>query len=378
MCCSAWPATFSRTITGTWEVMVDDRLMHVLWYQNRVGSGAQGGFNRQIFDVLVRARLSDPRSSLAQYAGVMEANGITEQEIENKVASIEGRSARVVEPVAQKAELSGKGNCLIIPLLGKWESIRLLNTYDTPNLLEDISKSLVMPIQHSPPGSLSLTASFGGTGGGIVFLQFDIYDIVLAERAADIPQVLAQINPQKRPEVNDAVFGMLDRWYMCPVAVCCFNDSQSGEAKPLGFAFEPLYPDKLVVYTLDGHDGKPPNPNTLVKVDHDIFVGSYLMKAASHARVSYSDDIPAHLSPYILRDILGMQIKDKRMENGDFLFSTEQVRKGVFQGLRSLPPMAPSGIPRLGHMAVRDYAYVSDEGSPGWIEPPPWANPPPS
>ncbi|MCC7530503.1 MAG: hypothetical protein IT342_18405 [Candidatus Melainabacteria bacterium] len=344
--------------------MVDDRLMHVLWYQNRVGSGAQGGFKRQIFEILVHARMSDPRSSLAQYAGVMEANGITLQEIENKVARIEGRAPTVLEPAAQKDEPSGKGNCLIIPLLGKWESIRLLNTYDTPNLLEDISKSLVMPIPDNAPRSLSIAAGFGGTGGGIVFLQFDIYDIVLAERAADIPAVLAQINPQKRPEVNDAVFGMLDRWYMCPVAVCCFNGSQSGEAKPLGFGFEPLYPDKLVVYTLDGHDGKPPDPTKLVKVDHDIFVGSYLMKAASHARVSYSDNIPAHLNPYVLRDILGVQIKDKRMENGDFVFSTEQVRKGFFQGLRSLPPMAPAGLPRLGHMAVREYAYVSDERSP--------------
>ncbi len=120
-------------------------------------------------------------------------------------------------------------------------------------------------------------------------MKFDIYDIVIAERPGDIPAALSQIRPEKRPKVNDAVFGMLDRWYGCPVAVCCFNDAQSGEAKPLGFAFEPLYPDKLVVYTLDAHDGNPPDPNKLVSVDHDIFVGSYLMKANSHAKIEFTD-----------------------------------------------------------------------------------------
>ena len=37
MCVSAWPAIFSKTITGTWEVLVDGKLQHVIWYQNRIG-----------------------------------------------------------------------------------------------------------------------------------------------------------------------------------------------------------------------------------------------------------------------------------------------------------------------------------------------------
>ena len=304
MCCSAWSATFSRTITGTWEVLVEGRLTHVLWYQNRVGYG-------------------------------QDTNG---------------------PPLTSK---QSKGNCLIIPLLGTWESIRLLNTFDTPNLLEDISESLAYPVEDLSPMLGAPQASAFGSGGGMIFLQFDIYDIVLAERACDIPSVLSQINPEKRPEVNDAVFDMLNRWYDCPVAVCCFNDSQNGEAKPLGFAFEPLYPDKLVVYTLDAHDGKPPDPNRAVEVDHDIFVGSYLMQAERRARVKYSDSIPQHLSPYVLPEVLGMPIRSMLMENGDFVFSKEDVRKGIFQGVRSLPPKAPSGVPRRGHKAERDYAYIS-------------------
>lgn len=363
MCCSAWPARFSRTITGTWEVMVEGRLTHVLWYQNRVGGGSQdqssygAGVRAQVFEVLVRASISGS-SNFEGRDSVLQVNNITEQEIENEVAKRQGRPAAIIKEKPAEEKSSGKGNCLIIPLLGTWESIRLLNTFDTPNLLQDISKSLVYPTPQASWLSAPMAAGFGGTGGGIVFLQFDIYDIVIAERPADIPAVLKQINPEKRPEVNDAVFRMLDTWYNCPVAVCCFNNLQSGEAKPLGFAFEPLYPDKLVVYTLDGHDGKPPDPNRIVLVDHDIFVGSYLMQAESHATVKYSDFIPPPLCPYVLLEVLGMQIRNMKMENGDFVFSVEDVRKGIFNGLRSLPPMAPSGLPRLGHRAVRDYAYI--------------------
>ncbi|MCC6977587.1 MAG: hypothetical protein IT343_04660 [Candidatus Melainabacteria bacterium] len=318
MCCSAWPITFSRTITGTWEVLVEDRLMHVLLYQNRIGK--------------------------PKYSGSWAMPG----------------SAETVAPSANQAELvlpEGEGNCLVIPLMGHWQSIRLLNTFDTPNLLEDISKAIQKPVMRSSMPSLG-AGGWGGSGGGLVFLKFDIYDIVIAENARDIPLAIEEINPLKRPEVNTEVFSVLDEWYRCPVAVCCFNNVQSGDAKPLAFAFEPLYPDTLVVYTLDGHDGKPPAPNEIVNVDHDIFVGSYLMKSSLCATVKYTDEIPDHLQPYILNKVLGVKLQ-KQMENGDFVFQTEHVRRGLFQGLRALPPFAPSGIRRLGHLAVREESYTS-------------------
>ena len=324
MCCSAWPVTFSRTITGTWEVLVEDRLMHVLLYQNRIGKPAFA----------------------ADYT---------------KPAWAEPPPPKPDEIVLPE----GQGNCLIIPLIGHWSSIRLLNTFDTPNLLEDISKAIFLPIITRSAGPVASAGGWGGSGGGLVFLQFDIYDIVIAENARDIPAAIKEINPLKRPKVNTQVFSVLDDWYGCPVAVCCFNNVQSGDAKPLAFAFEPLYPDTLVVYTLDGHDGKPPAPNEIVKVDHDIFVGSYLMKADSFADVKYTDEIPDHLRPYILNKLLGTKVQTQ-MENGDFVFQTEHVRKGLFQGLRALPPFAPSGIKREGHQIVREADYIYAASHPLW------------
>ncbi len=304
MCISAWPTEFSSTITGTWEVLVEDRLHHVLWYQNRVG-GKRGSMHP---------------------AGV------------------------ALPPFM--------GNCLIIPLLGKWDSIRLLNTMSAPSLLLDVQTAMKAPAARGVDLEQVATASWGGSGGGMVFMKFDIYDIVIAENAVDIPAVLDQIVPEKRPRVNDDVFQLMNDWYGCPVAVCCFNDVERGESKPLAFAFEPLYPSNLVVYTFDGHDGRPPDPKKIVHLDHTIFVGSYLTDANQCGKIRYSDNIAVDLKPYVLRNAMRIILDDVVMENGDFVFQTKAVRAGHFEGFRGLPPKAPPGIMRLGHSVKRHQAYA--------------------
>ena len=68
-----------------------------------------------------------------------------------------------------------------------------------------------------------------------------------------------------------------------------------------------------------------------------------------------SDDVPDR--PYLLNEVLGLRMRKSRMENGDFVFKTDLVRKGFFQGVRSLPPLAPADIPRMGDMATRQYGH---------------------
>jgi len=354
MCCSAWPVEFSHTITGTWEVMVDGRLRHVLWYQNRVGKGSAMG--AQVFEVIVRKVLAG--EPLQLYKDQMQVNNINERDVQDEVNNRlrqAGRLSEVKELPATMLPL-GRGNCLIIPLPGSWGSIRLLNTLTAPSLLFDIEESLRLPARDAVWGSG--VGSWGGLAE-LIFLRFDIYDIVIAQNALDIPAVLPQIVPEKRPEVNDSVFRVLHEWYQCPVAVCCFNDAQSGESKPLAISFEPAYPDKIVVYTLDGHDGKPPDPNALVSVDHTIFVGSYRTDSRYCGKVTYSDSISPDLRPYVLDHVMGLTILD-RMENGDLVFETDSVRAGHFEGFRMLPPKAPAGVPKIGQSITRNEAYERD------------------
>jgi len=365
MCCSFWQAAFSKTITGTWEVKVEDKINHVLWYQNNVGSGKRFGWiTSQVFEVAVNHGMAgDTDEWRGIVRAALEANGIEFYEVEAEIANRKRGGRRRALHDVRELELAppplleeGRGNCLIIPLLGTWESIRLLNTTDVPKMLDDVAQALEIPV--GPVAASPLAGgSYGGGGDSFVFLQFSIYDIVIAQNPVMLPQVLQQINPLKRPKVNEEVFETLASWYQCPVAVCCFNDAESGTAKPLGFAFEPLHPEHIVVYTLDAHDGKAPDPSALVEIDHTIFVGSYLADPENCAKIHYRDAIPDHLRPYVLDYAIGATIRDQQLENGDIVFSTGDVRAGNFSGLRSLPPNGPRGLPRLGHRVKRGYAY---------------------
>lgn len=363
MCVSFWPVHFSKTITGTWEVLVDGRINHVLWYQNNVGEGTTRQASTLADDICFQIILHEALAGenwREKYSDSMRDHNIEYFTVEEEIAHRQaGGRERGLSQILSSYTIpdlrEGEGNSLIIPLLGSWSSIRLLNTMDVPNILEDISYSLAEPT----PIALSFGtgASDGGGDGGIVFVQLGIYDIVIAKDASSLPSALAQIHPLKRPTVNTSVFETLEQWYRCPVAVCCFNNAESGKAKPLAFAFEPLYPDKLVVYTLDAHDGKPPDPTASVVLDHTVFVGSYLTPPSIGAAVKYGDEIPEHMQPYVLQNVMGTRI-DEKLENGDIIFSTSDVRAGKFDGLRVLPPFVPHSVPRLGHRITRSVGYI--------------------
>jgi len=353
MCCSAWFASFSNTITGTWEVLVDGKINHVLWYQNRVGDRSPEDLERSFTSIIHTAIFGTANWEelyAARYESLFKKEYV-EAEIQWRR---DHNDDRKLSHYTQHEP--PRGNCLIIPLQGSWESIRLLNTIDVPSALTDISEA-VAPLRSRDTWSLPVAGAGGfGESFGVVFLKFDIYDIVLAKDANSIAAVLPQIDVDKRPEVNPEVFSVLADWYDCPVDLCCFKDKEYGEAKPLAFAFEPRFPHQLSVYTLDGHAGHAPVPNAMVNLDHSIFVGSYANKGAGGVRVRYTDGIPDHLRPYMLDYLMGVRIHAP-MENGDIVFPTDAVRAGEFKGLRSLPPGAPSGLPRLGQKVMRHEGY---------------------
>ncbi len=95
-----------------------------------------------------------------------------------------------------------------------------------------------------------------------------------------------------------------------------------------------------------------------MRLDHTIFVGSYLTDAKHCGKIRYSDQIAADLKPYLLPHAMGINLKHEVMENGDFVFQTKAVRAGHFEGFRGLPPKAPANISRLGHNIKREYAYA--------------------
>src|ERR1700722_4335579 len=247
MCISASSAIFSKTITGTWEVLVDSTIKHVIWYQNRVGETEKQ--TPESFEKSVEQWIYLQGDWFKGNTSGLQFSQLAVQEAKWRMAG--GAPRRLTDLVDEQG-----GNCLIIPLMGRWESILLLNTADTPSILSDIATTLY---KYDKPLSLGpATTRGGGAHDRIVFLKFDVYDIVIAERASRIAEVIGKVQAEKRPTVNSKVFPVLEDWYRCPVALCCFKKSEAADAKPVAFAFEPTNPDRLVVYTLDGHDGGPP------------------------------------------------------------------------------------------------------------------------
>lgn len=341
MCVSAWPAEFTNTITGTWEVLVDGLPRHVICYQNRVGSSKKlPSLGQMELDLMVMHALKNPNWEEV-CASPMKAYGITKEEILTEADWREKGGARrdlnMLRLAMQSSDNNtAHGNCLLIPILGSWESIRLLNTAETKNILTDIHEAVKLPVLEEE--FLSLSVSTAGTYGGskLAFIKFDIYDIVLAEDANSIPEAVKQIQADKRPQINDAVFTKLKECYDAPLAVCCFRQTDIAEACPIAFSFQPRDPAHLVVYTLDGHDGNPPDAESSVLLDHTIFVGSYLTPPEHAAKVSYSDKIPPHLRPYVLDFVMGMPLSGW-MKNGDFVFELSKVQDGIFEAKRKMP-----------------------------------------
>jgi hypothetical protein len=357
MCCSLWPVRFSGTIVGTWEVLVGGRLNHVLWYQNRVGAN---DLVEAYFDLVVSRSIDQPTypwSWQVQFRRTLADYGIPLEHAENEVAwRTDGKPPRRLHEI-ETANGGKSGNCLIIPIPGVWESIKLLNTVPIPDILSDIAKAVRLPPTRSG-GFGAAPSEATAAAEPIIIIKFDIYDIVLAKHAPDCAAALQQIDPAKRAEINPEIFDVFDQWYGCPVALCCFKNSDRGEAKPIAFTFEPLHPDKIIVYTLDGHNGRAPLLDAVVPLDHTVFVGSYLNQTEG-AQVTYTDHAPSNLQPYILDRVMGTEISEK-LENGDIMFLADEVRKGIFNGIRSLPPHAVADVPRLGHRISRAEPYSVD------------------
>lgn len=341
MGCSAWPAKFGKTITGTWEVLVDGAVNHVIWYQNRVGENETNQIDpaESTFQWLVAQRKVG--RDLQEFQEKMEEWNIHPSQVDTEVEwRQQGGKPRRFAQVGQM-EVQ-RGNCLIIPIMGSWESIKLLNTADTPRLLTDIETALQLPDGGALSASGAPTGLISGDSGRMAFLQSDVYDVVFAENAASIAEVLERIDVEKRPDVDSRVFKRLEQWYRCPLALCCFKSSQQAETKPIGIAFKPIDPDQIVVYTLEAFDGYPPNPFKTVDLDHTIFVGSYRTPEEYTSFVPYRDSIPYDLKPYLLDRVLGMPINNTQMYNGDIVFDAAAVRAGCFNGLRALPRYSPA------------------------------------
>lgn len=329
MCLSIAPTTFGKTITGLYEA---DAKTHVIFYQNAVGTTPGGSHPHR--------RYVGGNSGLLSMTAPPTRRGRGRSSGEPSNWDI----PETTTSTGAKQSDQANGNALVIPLMTKsFKSIKLLREFaNMPNMLKDIRRTL-QPVSRGGMRRGGMLSASKGIDQ-VQILQYDIYTIVLATRASLIADAVAELPSNIRPPLAQDLFDKLEEMYDCPFAVACFDNAKAGESKPIAFAYTPKYPKRFMIYTLDGHDGKVPDLNATVTLDHVVFVGSYLQQNGAH--VSYRDEVPAEVAKYLPKTVVGKTFPaGTRMVNGDILVSVDDAREGNFNAFRVLPPKGPARKP---------------------------------
>lgn len=310
-CCSLFPARFSQTKGLAAEVLKDGKVVHLLGYQNAVNTNYDAGNS-----------VSHPNHS-----------GIT--------TSTSPPPSLVNKFKKNPAKLSG--NAMLLPIPAKPDSMTKLNIVDTascPRFLEDMERAIRTTHPEAGANTGPVPKSFTPT---VQIFEHDIYTIVLAKDATDIPQALKLVPESKRPALNREIFDAYAKWYKgWTFALCCFKSSDKAKAKPMLWWYEPQNPKQLFFPALDAHDGKAPDLKSQVEVDHAIILSSYKLQPKQGNKVSYSDGhIAKNISKLLPKYIIGQKFTGGTMPQGDFVADVKDVRLGKLNIRRELPPGAP-------------------------------------
>ena len=353
MCCSVSPnveVSFSDTIIYAAEVVnLQNKPVHVLGYQNRAQNNVQGSY----FSTNL----------------TLERRGFWDK----------FKDTFIPQSKKHSHEITGNAMILHFPcVLRTMTKANVLDTKNCPDILKDMADALVPPVvaQSYISGEFMMPRSAAVE----VFEAAGIYTVVLAQDARDIPQALNQVPKEKRPKLNPELFEAYAKWYPnWTFALCCFNNEEAKDALPMLWWYEPSNPDKLFIPALDCHTGNVPTLNTSVLVDHSLAAGSIFVEdnlqskkterncpqcskpnpndngfclfcgsvlptleinwQANYQNVAYKNPISNELKPYLLPKVIG-GIYSEIMPNGDFVCQIEDVRKGIWNPVRTLPPNA--------------------------------------
>ncbi len=258
------------------------------------------------------------------------------------------------------------GNALLfaVPAVpGSLTAKSLVPLKDFPKFMEDYKRAVVPPEPVSRSTSKSVSFSLGADSAPMVVKGFDggLYDVVIAPGgASQIAQVIAQVDDDKRPALNEALYAELTILYpKFTFVLFCFAEDAAERAGCAMIRYTPQFPHLLYLPGLEGHNGKV--ERGLVTLNHTLVVGSHAMKKAlaqpvrfsdaklmSHAHMGVGPGQPGGMGltapwpkrPYYFLDhVIGKVIPDgTQVPQGDFLFEVSDIEKGIFRCRRQVPP----------------------------------------
>lgn len=205
---------------------------------------------------------------------------------------------------------------------------------------DHVLRDMAAAVQSAGAGrSLSVDMDWMG-GGRVEVFEHDIYTVVLAERATDISRALDQVPEHKRPAINrDLLTFYTDLFPRYPVALCCFDNTEAMQAKPLMLWYRPLDEDRLVLPAIDCHTGAAPDIGADVRTDHTVIFATDRAIEGWGEPVTYSQ---AGQMRHDLRAFLPAQVRGGRFEeimpNGDFAIAHDDLVRGELDRIERLVP----------------------------------------
>jgi hypothetical protein len=188
-----------------------------------------------------------------------------------------------------------KGNAMLIAIPAEPGTVSeqsLIAVSSFAHFMQDYKRAIVPP----PPMRRSRSMSLGMTKGPdapIVVKGFDngTYDVIIATSARTIKNALARVDADKRPELNDTLYGQLDIVYPgFTFVLFCFSEADAAQAGCALVRYKPMRQSAHMLFLpgLDGHNGEIERGNVTLK--HTLIVGSFRMAEGVGNRVAFSDE----------------------------------------------------------------------------------------
>ena len=177
-------------------------------------------------------------------------------------------------------------------------------------------------------------------GGRVEVFEHDVYTVVLADRASDIPRALGLVPERKRPRVNPELLAFYEGCFPHhPVVLCCFDNADAKQAKPLMLWYHPLDEERLVLPAIDCHTGAAPDLRATVLTDHTVVFATDAAPEGWGNPVGYrqAKKMREKLRAFLPERVMGARFSEM-LPNGDFAIAHDDLVRGSLGRVERLVP----------------------------------------
>ncbi|MET7700949.1 hypothetical protein [Streptomyces sp. NPDC005485] len=202
----------------------------------------------------------------------------------------------------------------------------------------DVLERMVDAVRPRSVAAPDEIAWMGAAPAEVEVFEHDIYTVLLARDPNAIPAALAEVAEHRRPGLDPALLRFYaERYPGHAVAVCCFDNAQAAQAKPLMMWYEPHDPELLTLPALDCHTGQAPDLDSPVTVDHWVLFGTDEAPEGWGEAVDHDPAMRHDLRRFLPDTVVGRSFRGT-LPNGDFALGHGDLLSGDLDRVFRLRP----------------------------------------